>query len=102
MSLIYEVNRKGKVKMLRNIQKTIILIFLVIGILTIGIVGYINYIGVQEIQESFSERNVLLDEYENQIKIVTICAILIFASMSIVIRNFCYKKDNFTNNKINK
>jgi len=91
--------------MLRNIQEKIILIFLVIGILIIGTIGTINYIKIQGISEQAGENietyNLLLADYQNQIKIVTLSGVLIFAFICVGVRGSSNKKNNFTYNRIN-
>lgn len=79
--------------MLRNIQKKIVLIFLVIGAIIIGTIGYINYAQVQKIsvKNNGDTQNyqVAIDKYKEQLKITTGCGMAFFALASIIIRNIC-------------
>lgn len=79
--------------MLRTVQKKIILMFLIIGVLIIGFIGYINYIGIQRVQEDITNNpenyNIVINEYKNQTKIISVCGVLTFTLMSIIIRNIC-------------
>lgn len=96
---------KGDNKMLRNIQVKIVLIFLVIGIIVIGAMGYTNYKNVQKVTEAVEiggeTSSIVLQKYQENLKLVTIGAICIFALICILARYFCYQKNYFSNFEIN-
>ena len=89
--------------MLKDIQIKIVLIFLIIGAIIIGALGYINYASLQPVIDS--AQNIAdydttdLIQYQANIKVITLCAIFIFSLICILVRNFCYQKNYFTNCK---
>lgn len=86
----------AKFYMLRNIQIKIVLIFLVIGIVIIGAMGYINYTSLQDMQANMEEDVFLYDEmiqkYQEQLKVITLCTIACFVLICIFVRNICNSK----------
>ena len=92
--------------MLRNIQIKIVLIFLIIGIITIAAMGYINYANLQSVIEiesnNLQEFRNDLQIYQRQLKIITLFTILTFSTICVLVRSICNSKNNFTNNKTHK
>lgn len=90
--------------MLRNIQIKIVLIFLVIGIVIIGVMGYINYTNLQKIigvtDLNVNDSILVLLNYQNNLKLITIGSICIFTLACILVRCFCYTKNNLSNFEI--
>lgn len=88
--------------MLKNIQIKIVLIFLIIGIVMIGAMGYVNYASLQSLSErvltSSGDNALIIQEYQGQLKIITLLTILVFALICVLIRYFCDKTSHFTNN----
>ena len=82
--------------MLKDIQIKIVLIFLLIGAIIIGAVGYVNYANLQPIIDSVKDNNTDLVKYQENIKVLTLCAICIFSLISILVRSICNKKNYFT------
>ena len=78
--------------MLRKLQIEIVLIFLVIGVLTIGTMGYINYNGLKDTLESGQisneEYSVKLTETQKNIRNTTIITIVVFSIASIVLAKY--------------
>ena len=89
--------------MLRNTQIKIILVLLILGIIIIGTLGYINYATVSGIltqTEASNEEVVsIISEYQTNLKMITLGAILIFSVICALVRSICYRKNNWTNNK---
>lgn len=80
--------------MLKDIQIKIVLIFLVIGAIIIGIMGYINYANLNEIlkdmpSESLEYAN--LAKYQGDTKAITLCSILVFSLICIIVGVFVTK-----------
>ena len=92
--------------MLRKLQIEIVLIFLVIGVLTIGTMGYINYNGLKDTLESGQisneEYSVKLTETQKNIRNTTIITIVVFSIASIVLRSSCNRKSCISNFKAYK
>lgn len=74
--------------MLKNIQIKIVLIFLVIGILSIGIMGYVNYSNLNIPQDSNVDSSLILNNYKTNLKTVVITTISIFTLICILARSF--------------
>jgi len=81
---------KGKLKMLKNIQIKIILVFLVVGVIIIGVMGYINYANLGKAIQSYSGDvpQELLRHYNN-IKAITWCTMLAFMLVCTLVRSVC-------------
>jgi len=88
-------------EMLRNIKIKIVLVFVVIGLIAIGIIGYINYTNLQVLISDFQSYegnyNVLIQNYQNQMKFITLCGGLAFGAICIVVRNSYSTKDYCSN-----
>ena len=87
--------------MLRSIQVKIVLMFLALGIVMIGLMGYVNYANLQRlsdevITDSQDADYVIIQEYQEQQKLITIYTILIFTLISLLVRDICYSKSNST------
>ena len=82
--------------MLKSIQIKIVLIFLVLGIIVIGAMGYVNYENLEqmynEIIQNGSEYQLIVQEYQEQIKIITIFTITTFTLISILVGVFVTQK----------
>ncbi len=78
--------------MLRNIQIKIVLIFLVLGIVIIGLMGYANYVSLQTMVEesvgSVEEYTYMIQNYQEQLKSITIYTIVIFTLICILVGVF--------------
>lgn len=90
--------------MLKNIQIKIILIFLIVGVVIIGAMGYINYANLQKVIEITNDtaQIILLNDYQGNIKLVTIITMLVFIAICILARSFCNTKNNNSNNNTYK
>ncbi len=87
--------------MLRSIQVKIVLMFLALGIVMIGLMGYVNYANLQRLSDEVITDNqdadyVIIQEYQEQQKLITIYTILIFTLISLLVRDICYSKSNST------
>ncbi len=78
--------------MLKNIQIKIILIFLVLGIVIIAAMGYTNYMNLQTMVEkpisSIQEYTSMIQNYQEQLKIITLYTILIFTLICVLVGVF--------------
>ena len=83
-------------QMLKNIQIKIILIFLVLGIIVIATMGYINFatsqIIVENLQNSAENYSYIIQNYQNSLKLITLCTILIFSIICVLVGIFVTKK----------
>lgn len=65
--------------------------------------GYINYNNVETLKNASYEEaldyNLGIIEYQNNLKITTGITIAIFSIIYILVRNYCNKNSNRTNNK---
>lgn len=82
--------------MLRNIQIKIILIFLIVGIIIIGAMGYINYTSLQSITAvdlvNVEEYSLMIQEYQGQLKIITLITIFIYTLICVLVGVFVTQK----------
>lgn len=82
--------------MLRNIQIKIILIFLIVGIIIIGAMGYINYTSLQSITAvdvvNIEEYSLMIQEYQGQLKIITLITIFIYTLICVLVGVFVTQK----------
>lgn len=78
--------------MLKDIQIKIVLIFLIIGAIIIGTLGYINYTSLSKILEIMPSDTLEyadLAKYQGNIKVTTLCSILVFSLICIIVRSIC-------------
>ena len=78
--------------MIRSIQIKIVLIFLMLGIAIIGIMGYTNYMNLQVIigtqVNSIEESTLMIQNYQEQLKLITLYTMLIFTLISVLVGIF--------------
>lgn len=82
--------------MLRSIQIKIVLIFLILGLIIIGAMGYINYMNVQHILQNsmtnVEESTLIMQNYQEQILIITLSTMLIYTLICILVGIFITQK----------
>ena len=82
--------------MLRNIQIKIVLIFLILGLIIIAGMGYTNYLNLQIIaQESAGntqDAGIMIQNYQEQLKIITFSTMALFTLVCILVGIFVTQK----------
>ncbi len=82
--------------MLRSIQIKIVLIFLILGVVIISAMGYINYMNLQMMVEqpinSIQEYTSMIQNYQEQLKIITLYTVFIFTLICVLVGIFVTQK----------
>ncbi len=82
--------------MLKSIQIKIVLIFLILGIIMIGAMGYINFANLEQMSNEIARNNgeyeIIIQKYQEEIKIITIFTIAMFTFISVLVGIFVTQK----------
>ena len=82
--------------MLKSIQIKIVLIFLILGIIMISAIGYINFADLEQMSNEIAENNgeyeIVIQKYQEQIKVITIFTIAMFTLISVLVGIFVTQK----------
>ena len=82
--------------MLKSIQIKIVLIFLILGIIMISAIGYINFVDLEQMSNEIAINNgeyeIVIQKYQEQIKVITIFTIAMFTLISVLVGIFVTQK----------
>ena len=82
--------------MLKSIQIKIVLIFLILGIIMISAIGYINFADLEQMSNEIAINNgeyeIVIQKYQEQIKVITIFTIAMFTLISVLVGIFVTQK----------